>query len=104
MTPAGCHTDAQLQASPVAPCCTYDHIMVASYPTHVCLLALLLLLLTRRQWELIWGGVLMVFAFVPTFRHFRILNIIALVGTTYTSIMILVMAHNNGYFPNKVKL
>lgn len=42
----------------------------------------------------------MVFAFVPTFRHFRVLNIIALIGTTYTAILVFVLACQNGFSSN----
>ena len=90
--------------------------------------------LSKRTWGLIWGAVLMLFAFVPSrlpaqlyapgfmhprasvaacfiplesevlkskhsyliigafadFRHFRVLNVIALIGTSYTALYILV--------------
>uniref|UniRef100_A0A383WBV8 Amino acid transporter transmembrane domain-containing protein n=1 Tax=Tetradesmus obliquus TaxID=3088 RepID=A0A383WBV8_TETOB len=59
---------------------------------------------SKRDWELIWGGVLMVFAFVPTFRHFRVLNIIALVGTCYTAILILIITVGHGFSPQHVAL
>lgn len=52
-----------------------------------------------RTWALIWGGVLMIFAFVPTFRHFRVLNVIALIGTTYTALLVFVLACKNGFAP-----
>jgi auxin influx carrier (AUX1 LAX family) len=35
--------------------------------------------------QVIWGAVLQLFAFFPSFKHFRILNIAALVGTTMTA-------------------
>lgn len=35
-----------------------------------------------RELQLIWGGVLQVFVLFPSFKHFRILNIAALAGTT----------------------
>ena len=46
----------------------------------------------------------MVFALIPTFRHFRVLNVIALIGTTYTAILILVPCHTQGYSPQDVKM
>lgn len=35
---------------------------------------------TKRELQIIWGAILQLFAFFPTFKHFRILNILALVG------------------------
>ncbi len=57
-----------------------------------------------REWSIIWGGVLMVFALVPTFRHFRVLNIIALVGTTYTAILIIILGIQKGFGESGVNL
>ncbi|KAK9831382.1 hypothetical protein WJX81_007976 [Elliptochloris bilobata] len=54
---------------------------------------------SKRQYELIFGGMLMIFAFVPTFRHYRILNLVAVVGTTYTCLYILVTASLSGIKP-----
>ncbi|CAL8461956.1 g1487 [Coccomyxa elongata] len=54
---------------------------------------------SKRTYELIFGSVLMIFAFVPTFRHFRVLNIIALFGTTFTALFILVQAGEEGIKP-----
>ncbi len=34
---------------------------------------------------LIWGGISMVAVLLPTLRHFRVVNIVALIGTTYTT-------------------
>eukprot|EP00891_Asterochloris_glomerata_P002298 jgi/Astpho2/2298/gw1.00040.45.1_t len=37
-----------------------------------------------RTWALIFGAILQVAVFVPTLRHTRVINILGLVGTTYT--------------------
>eukprot|EP00884_Botryococcus_braunii_P014762 jgi/Botrbrau1/23287/Bobra.0102s0029.1 len=39
----------------------------------------------KRTWGLIWGGIMMVTPLLPSFRHFRILNIIGIFGTTFTA-------------------
>ncbi|EIE25080.1 hypothetical protein COCSUDRAFT_65085 [Coccomyxa subellipsoidea C-169] len=54
---------------------------------------------SKRTYELIFGSVLMLFAFVPTFRHFRVLNVIALFGTSFTALFILVEAGKKGIQP-----
>ncbi|CAL5221589.1 g3807 [Coccomyxa viridis] len=38
----------------------------------------------KRFYALVWGAVLVSASLLPTFRHFRLLNIFALLGTTYT--------------------
>ncbi len=40
--------------------------------------------LSCRTYELAFGAALVCFSFVPTFRHFRMLNVIGLIGTTFT--------------------
>ena len=46
-----------------------------------------------RTWTLIWGGILSVtMSLVPNFRHFRLLNIISLVGTAYTAVYLIATA------------
>ncbi len=43
-----------------------------------------------RVWALVWGGILTcTMTLVPTFRHFRILNIISLAGTAYTAVYLI---------------
>ena len=42
------------------------------------------LTLSCRTYELAGGAALVCFSFVPTFRHFRMLNVIGLIGTTFT--------------------
>lgn len=46
----------------------------------------------------------MIFAFVPTFRHFRVLNVIALIGTTYTAVLLFVLSCEQGFTHGKVHL
>lgn len=55
--------------------------------------------LSKRTWGLIWGAVLMLFAFVPNFRHFRVLNVIALIGTSYTALYIVITVSMKGRSP-----
>ena len=40
---------------------------------------------SKRTWALIWGGIFSMVAFVPTFRHYRLLSIIGILTTTYTA-------------------
>jgi auxin influx carrier (AUX1 LAX family) len=40
---------------------------------------------SKRTWALIWGGVFSMIAFVPTFRHYRVLSIFGILTTTYTA-------------------
>mmetsp|Transcript_14431 Transcript_14431/g.31281 ORF Transcript_14431/g.31281 Transcript_14431/m.31281 type:complete len:481 (+) Transcript_14431:110-1552(+) len=40
---------------------------------------------SKRTWSLIWGGLFSLIAFVPTFRHYRILSMIGILTTTYTA-------------------
>ncbi|KAK9868838.1 hypothetical protein WJX84_001337 [Apatococcus fuscideae] len=40
---------------------------------------------SKRTLELIFGGCLMAFTFVPSFRQMRILNIIGIIGTAFTA-------------------
>lgn len=37
-----------------------------------------------RTWALIFGGAFQAFTALPGLRHFRVLNILAIIGTTYT--------------------
>ncbi|EIE19348.1 hypothetical protein COCSUDRAFT_19779, partial [Coccomyxa subellipsoidea C-169] len=51
----------------------------------------------KRTWTLIWGGILSVtMSLVPNFRHFRLLNIISLVGTAYTAVYLIATAASTG--------
>ena len=44
----------------------------------------------RKVWALVWGAILTcTMTLVPTFRHFRILNIISLAGTAYTAVYLI---------------
>lgn len=48
---------------------------------------------------LIWGGISMVAVLLPTLRHFRIVNVIALIGTSYTTWFIVAAAAEHGMTP-----
>lgn len=39
----------------------------------------------KRTWSLIWGGLFSLVAFVPNFRHYRLLAVIGILTTTYVS-------------------
>ncbi|KAL6756332.1 transmembrane amino acid transporter protein-domain-containing protein [Haematococcus lacustris] len=52
---------------------------------------------SKRELQVIWGAVLQVFVLFPSFKHFRILNIAALAGTTMTAIYILHETRVNGF-------
>jgi auxin influx carrier (AUX1 LAX family) len=41
--------------------------------------------ISKRTWALIWGGMFSLIAFVPTFRHYRILSVLGILTTTYTA-------------------
>eukprot|EP00980_Cylindrotheca_fusiformis_P012672 scaffold3103_cov136-Cylindrotheca_fusiformis.AAC.10 len=41
--------------------------------------------ISKRSWALMWGSLFSLVAFVPTFRHYRILAIVGIMTTTYTS-------------------
>ena len=41
--------------------------------------------ISKRTWALIWGGIFSLIAFVPTFRHYRILSVLGILTTTYTA-------------------
>lgn len=58
---------------------------------------------SKRQLQVFWGAILQLFILFPTFRHFRVLNVLALVGTTYTAIWLLYEANYKGYnYPSSV--
>jgi auxin influx carrier (AUX1 LAX family) len=40
---------------------------------------------SKRTWSLIWGGLFSLVAFVPSFRHYRLLSVLGILTTTYTS-------------------
>lgn len=40
---------------------------------------------SKRTWALIWGGIFSLVAFVPTFRHYRLLSVVGILTTTYTA-------------------
>jgi auxin influx carrier (AUX1 LAX family) len=39
----------------------------------------------KRSWCLIWGGPFSLVAFVPSFRHYRLLSVLGILTSTYTS-------------------
>lgn len=41
--------------------------------------------ISKRTWALLWGGIFSMIAFVPTFRHYRILSVLGILTTTYTA-------------------
>jgi auxin influx carrier (AUX1 LAX family) len=41
--------------------------------------------LTKRTWSIIWGVLFSLVAFVPNFRHYRLLAVIGILTTTYVS-------------------
>ena len=46
-----------------------------------------------RIWTIIFGAVLTcTMTFIPSFRHFRIYNIISLTGTAYTALYLIITA------------
>lgn len=50
-----------------------------------------------RVWALVWGAILTcTMTLVPTFRHFRILNIISLTGTFYTAVYLMAISGKYG--------
>lgn len=49
--------------------------------------------ISKRTWALIFGGALSgTMTFIPTFRHFRIYNIISLTGTAYSALYLVIAA------------
>ncbi|KAK9820417.1 hypothetical protein WJX72_010066 [[Myrmecia] bisecta] len=50
----------------------------------------------KRTWALIFGGILQLAVLVPTLRHTRIINILGLVGTTYTVWWIVIACATSG--------
>ncbi|KAK9807758.1 hypothetical protein WJX72_008373 [[Myrmecia] bisecta] len=51
----------------------------------------------KRTWSLVWGAILTcTMSMIPTFRHFRIFNVIALVGTAYTAVYLWIVAGHHG--------
>ncbi|DBA99393.1 TPA: Lymphocyte transmembrane adapter 1 [Trebouxia sp. C0006] len=52
--------------------------------------------LDKRTWAFIFGAILQLSVCVPTLRHTRIINIIGLIGTTYTVWWIVIAAATSG--------
>ena len=54
-----------------------------------------------RFYAIIWGAVLSgVFVLVPSFKHFRLLSIVGLIGTAWTAIYIWVVSGIHGLGDN----
>ena len=49
-----------------------------------------------RTWALIFGAILQLSVLVPTLRHTRVINILGLIGTTYTVWWIVIAAGHSG--------
>jgi len=41
--------------------------------------------ISKRSWALLWGSLFSLVAFVPNFRHYRMLSILGILTTTYTA-------------------
>jgi auxin influx carrier (AUX1 LAX family) len=41
--------------------------------------------ISKRSWALLWGGLFSLIAFVPNFRHYRMLSVLGILTTTYTA-------------------
>lgn len=51
---------------------------------------------SKRTWSLLWGGIFSLVAFVPTFRHYRVLSVVGILTTTYTSWFMCIAAATEG--------
>lgn len=58
----------------------------------------------RRGWTLVWGALSLLMTLIPTFRDFRLLNVIALAGTGFTAVYIWVASGVHGFAPGAAKL
>eukprot|EP00891_Asterochloris_glomerata_P008628 jgi/Astpho2/8628/Aster-05103 len=54
---------------------------------------------SKREWALIWGACCMLAVFLPTLRHFRVINVVAIAATTYTAWYIVISAAQHGVTP-----
>ena len=55
-------------------------------------------LFPHRVWALIWGAILTFsFSMIPTFRHFRVMSFIGIIGTAYTAVFIVASAAIQGF-------
>jgi hypothetical protein len=50
----------------------------------------------RRQLAIVFGALMQLSVLLPTLRHFRVINVLGLVGTTYTAWFIVVSAVLHG--------
>lgn len=60
--------------------------------------------LTKRGWTYVWGALSLLMTLVPTFRDFRLLNVIAIAGTAFTAVYIWVSSAVHGYSPGAANL
>lgn len=57
---------------------------------------------SKRDWSLIWGFIFSLIAFVPTFRHYRILSVLGILTTTYTAGFMTIASIVHGQDPGTV--
>ena len=57
-----------------------------------------------RGWTIVWGALSLLMTLIPSFRDFRLLNVIALAGTAFTAIYICASAGVHGFTRNAVNL
>lgn len=58
----------------------------------------MLRVLSPREWALIFGGIMTgTVIFIPRFTHFRILNIVAIIGTGSTAIYLIADSVGRGF-------
>ncbi|EIE20383.1 hypothetical protein COCSUDRAFT_30594 [Coccomyxa subellipsoidea C-169] len=60
--------------------------------------------LTKRGWTLVWGALSLLMTLIPTFRDFRLLNVIAIAGTGFTAVYIWIECHYHGFTPGAANL
>jgi auxin influx carrier (AUX1 LAX family) len=58
----------------------------------------------KRSWTLVWGALSLLMTLIPTFRDFRLLNVIAMAGTGFTAIYIWVTCAHHGFQAGAVNL
>ncbi|CAB9515327.1 Auxin transporter-like protein [Seminavis robusta] len=51
---------------------------------------------SKRTWALIWGSLFSLIAFVPTFRHYRMLSVLGILTTTYVANYMTIQAAMEG--------
>ena len=53
----------------------------------------------RRGWTLVWGALSLLMTLIPTFRDFRLLNVVAMAGTAFTALYIWAASIGHGLTP-----